>query len=184
MKKVKHIMIDIETASTGHDALVLSVGVAEFMPYEKDPLSGNKSCYTCLMLHEQLLMGRRADPDTCRWWAKQSKEAIEATWQSEILAHSVHTLCGVLQSYFPTGQEIIWANGTDFDLTILESLFKDFSLPVPWRRRNKRCMRTLKEIKGVQKLTRTGTHHHALDDAEHQAIQVSEYLKHVNKIFL
>ncbi len=183
MKKVKHIMIDIETAATGHDALVLSVGVAGFMPYDKDPLSGNKSCYTCLMLHEQLLMGRRADPDTCRWWAKQSDEAIQAAWIPAAQS-CVSELHSTLKEYFTTGEEIVWANGTDFDLTILESLFKDFGYKVPWRFTNKRCMRTLKEIKGVTKQPRRGTHHHALDDAEHQAIQVSEYLKHVNKIFL
>ena len=183
MKYDKHIMIDIETAATSHDALVLSVGVTEFMPYKEDIFKGTNSTHTNLSLAEQLLAGRRADPKTCKWWAKQSPEAINVAWWGEVRMQ-VPVLHDMLSRYFPTGQEIIWANGIDFDLTILESLLKDFNLSAPWHHKNKRCMRTLREIKGVQKISRAGTHHDALDDAEYQAHQVAAYLKHVNKDFL
>ena len=63
-----------------------------------------------------------------------------------------------------------WGNGSNFDLTILESLFDDYRISIPWNFRNIRDLRTFKEyVYDGSQTERVGTYHNALDDAIYQA---------------
>jgi hypothetical protein len=179
--KKHHVMIDIETAAKCNKALVLSVGVVSFYPYENKII---KSSQTRMELAEQILMGRETSQETCDWWLEQDPRAIKSAWFEGINRSTVESLYEELASFFSTGEEIVWANGVDFDLSILESLFDDFNFKTPWKYSLKRCMRTLKEVKGVEEIDRQGLHHDSLDDAEHQARQVMKFLQHINKDFI
>jgi len=172
---VQHLMIDIETASTRSDALVLSVGICEFHPYNA---SYNRSVATHhrITITEQMLQGRHVDQDTCKWWRKQNLKAKNNTWSEDgrrQVAELWDYLIDVIEDPKTTR---IWANGVDFDLVVLRSLFEDFYLECPWHFKNQRCMRTLRDLPGYKPGPKPENAHDALADAIYQATTVTDYL--------
>lgn len=73
----------------------------------------------------------------------------------------------------PREETRVWGNGAAFDNVILRRAYERTSresMKAPWPHWNDRCYRTIKGLYGHQvKIERTGTHHHALDDAASQA---------------
>lgn len=68
-----------------------------------------------------------------------------------------------------TTPDQVFGNGSDFDNAIVAETFKRVGLPVPWKYRNSRCLRTAKDYLPKVDLKRDGVHHRALDDARYQA---------------
>ncbi len=188
----KHFMVDIETLSTAVNAVVLSVGAAEFDPFT-DKIE--REFYRELRLDMQ--RGRHISGDTVQWWAKQltenNAENILTNPNSEKLDphNAVFSLAEFFKSraYGVTSPEeyddiIVWACDPDFDLAILSNLYGELNLPVPWKFWNTRSVRTvrmLNKIAGIE-MPKSPVTHNALEDCIRQAKEVSAMLSMLHRL--
>jgi len=133
------VMVDIETMSLQQNALVLSVAAVPFELCKALPQISKGQLWV-LPTREQILMGRHVDAGTQRWWQQQSPEAREHFLQEVTsLDEFVLEFTGVVG-----GADQVWAHGTTFDITILESLFRDLGHNPPWQ--NYRVIRDVRTI--------------------------------------
>ena len=154
----KHIMIDIETLGIEDNAVILSVGVVVFN-CEGD-LDG---LYIELPAQPQMDKGRTVTASTLKWWMSQDTE-MPLKNESDIMS-GVHKL----HKYFTLAYEQglpVWAHGTTFDITKLQSLFKDFGYDTPWNFWDIRDCRTIVSL--WPELRTEANNHNALDDAKNQ----------------
>lgn len=168
-----NIMLDLETMGTGPDAAIAAIGAVVF---SADGLGD--TFYAVPELASSVALGGQIDPDTVLWWLKQPDPARQAllTPTSSLL----DALCRFAIWIDPVGARdaIVWGNGADFDNVILASAYRNAHLPIPWRSYNNRCYRTLRAaFPDIPRRKRTGTAHHALDDARTQALHAVEILR-------
>lgn len=161
----KDIMLDLETLGTSPGCVILSIGASSFC--------GTYTFYEKISIESSKLSGLVEEPDTMRWWAKQSVEARNESFSG------TSPLMGVLGRFSdfyssiptkPNEKKFIWGNGADFDLPILAAAYKAANMERPWEPFNGRCYRTLKNLYyEVKAPVFEGTKHTALADAQHQA---------------
>ena len=163
-----HIMLDIESLGTGHDAVITAIGACMFDPGETG-VSKDNVFYTRINPDQQ---GRVIDASTVVWWLRQS-DAARSMYED---IGKAPLLPAVLMSFgaWCAGTRIdgMWGNGSDFDNAILGHAYKQCELPLPWSFGKNRCFRTVKNMplpKEYIAPLRAGTHHNALDDAIYQA---------------
>jgi hypothetical protein len=116
--------------------------------------------------------GMHVSWSTISWWLQQEEEARLSMARSKG-PHIAAALCET--SNFIAGQMAddfkIWGNGATFDITLLNEAYRVCHLPVPWKFRNVRDMRTLVAVTPENKIMR-GTAkvaHDAMYDAIAQA---------------
>lgn len=167
---VTDISIDLETLGRRPGCKILSIGAVVFT---REGLG--KEFYLPLTTHDQ--EGLHEDPETVRWWQRQTPEARKV-FDDPAKKHFVAGLCEfdawVREQGFKRSI-LIWGNGADFDNAILQVAFDVAGVALPWEYWNNRCYRTLKNLPGAPKLAkREGTYHNALDDAKTQALHAIE----------
>lgn len=173
---MSHYMLDIETLGTDPDAMILSVGVAQFF-IGKDAHVGATFYRTVALIkgHGSI------DPETIRWWMMQNDKARGALLKAGDIPHRVYQdLRDWVRSF--NEYSIVWARGPSFDCVILKSAFDREDVLFPWSFWNYRDCRTLKwavEDLGWEKPERTGEEHNALDDAVYQAECVISQIRHM-----
>ena len=139
------------------------------------------------------------DPETVQWWNDQSEKAQSAfanpvdlregclqfgKWLTRLDAemHAItdypwfHT---TIHQMPKSPNVLIWANGPQFDVSILEAVYHAVSLPVPWHYRAPRDFRTITDAAGMTRddYCNYGDAHNALHDAIAQAMTVCEAYK-------
>lgn len=133
------IMLDIETLGTSHNALILSIGAAEFKDGEI-----LFSFHTKIEPNSCVEAGLTIDPNTVLWWLEQSDEARRSVLTG--IRVPLENALLELTNVFDWKGKQVWANGTTFDITILESAFKAFDCPPPWQYWNVMDYRTVKNM--------------------------------------
>ena len=179
-----HIMIDIETLGTTHDTVIMSIGIVKFNPKTSGIIS--KLLLKPTIEDQTEVYNRVIDEGTLKWWSEQSTEALDAAFD-ETDRISFKDCMEVLYHYC-WNQERVWANGTCFDIVILEHALKqclpDLPNSAPWSFWNVRDTRTFYEAAGVSlkdKKYGTKTTHNAMEDAEHQVIVLHDAYKKLIK---
>lgn len=159
-----HIMIDLETMGTSHDAPIFAIGAVAFS--RKQGIIG--AHYTTNTLKSAVDLGAKLDPDTVTWWMRQSKEAQNAlTHAKNDLTHGLTLLAMWMGNYTIDG---VWGNGAAFDNVILSNAYRMAGRLVPWHYHQDRCYRTMNALYGSDiEQEAVGTAHNAVDDAEYQA---------------
>jgi len=170
-----HAMIDIETLDTAPSSTVLSVGAVKFNPYNaNDP-------YERMLwrpsVDEQLEGGRTTSDDTLAWWAKQDAHIRETTFTEDgriplkqFFAETNKYLVGV---------DKIWCQGPQFDMVILEDLFKHFNHHMNWAYWQVCDCRTIFNMMPVDPRKAIQQNlHSADDDAYWQAVCVQQTFQH------
>lgn len=170
-----HYMLDIETLGTQPDAVVLSIGMVAFTAAHG--ITGR--WYARVDIDDQLASGAKIDASTLAWWATQDRSA-----QIEAFAPGNDRLCPWLAlsrlcTFFEEQRgdmhARVWANAPAFDCTILRRMAARCTYPVRWDYRDERCYRTVRAIYNDVAPVASGLGaHHALDDAEYQAVQLME----------
>jgi hypothetical protein len=164
-----HVMIDIETMSTAPNAAILAIGAVTFT------VDGGVDATTArewlVDLGDSVAHGGQMDADTVLWWTQQSERArrgLVATRQ--LREHAALEGLAWMLSCLP-GKPSIWANGTDFDLTILRSALHRHGMRDLWAFWQQRDLRTLRKLMThVPAPARAEDDKHgALRDAVHQA---------------
>ena len=173
------VMIDLETLGTASDTVVLSIGAVEFDVKTKKL---GRTFYCELPIQSQINMGRSITAATLNWWMKQEGSAqavLDAAMSCkdnlDVLVNDFHTFLGTSRPLS------VWGNGATFDISILESLFKDVNLKAPWAFTHVMDLRTFRRFvaKG-KKVEVAGVKHNALDDSIAQAKYVMEYYNESN----
>lgn len=173
----KDVMVDIETMGTAVGSAIISIGAVcieggvtthEF--YRKISL---KSC---------VRIGLTIDPATVMWWMQRSEEARKEFFSGDEM--EVFQAFVEFEEWFKNygdedAEDIIWGNGSDFDMVLMADVYRRMGRKTPWKYYNARCYRTLKCLFPEINMDRKGTHHNALDDARDQANHLIKLLEQV-----
>lgn len=170
------VMIDIETLDTTQTAVVLSIAAVAFELTPEGP-HFDESGLWLLSLNEQLAAGRTISESTLQFWRDQSDDA-RAHWRDGI-PQKVDLVLDKLSSYI-TSRDVknIWANGITFDIGIVESLYREQGIKLPWRYSAARDSRTLTRVMPrmrVKAELAEGTLHDPVSDCLNQIWSVWEH---------
>jgi len=122
-----HVMIDIETMSLSpHNALILSVGMIEFDPEPINQLCIGSKSLIVMNIEQQLALGREVSKSTQDWWLKQDPKARVHWSYPDFPQIHVATALDLIRK-FCAGKSRVWANGTQFDLSNLVGLNKQWA---------------------------------------------------------
>ena len=175
---MRHCMLDLETWGKTAGCALRSIGARQFDPYTEqigDKFYANITKESCI--EADLIV----DPDTEKWWAGQSQSAQESLLKDQ------RPLKEVMQEYcdwFAKNRLMFtWSQGANFDQPIIEAACIAVGVRVPWKFWDSRCTRTAYGIASFDPRTirRGGTHHNALDDADHQIRCVQRSFKMLGK---
>ncbi|MFI0621339.1 3'-5' exoribonuclease domain-containing protein [Escherichia coli] len=169
-----HLSVDLETMGINPDAPINSIGGKFF-----DPETGEMGPEFSKTIDAKT-GGGTVDISTIEWWLEQSSEVRSAILVNKIpLDDALLQFREFISEHSDEKFVQVWGNGTTFDNAILRRSYERQGIPCPWRFRNDRDVRTIVELgKAIDFDTRTsipfeGVPHNALDDARHQAKQVS-----------
>ncbi len=169
-----HLMIDLETMGTNPDAPINSIGGKFF-----DPATGEMGPEFSKAIDLET-SGGIIDRKTIKWWAKRSREAQSAIFTDEIpLDDALLQFREFIDENSGECFVQVWGNGANFDNVILRRSYERQGIPCPWRYYNDRDVRTIVELGNSigfdvrMAIPFEGVPHNALDDARHQAKQVS-----------
>ena len=173
--KPLNIMLDLETIGTSPGCGILSIGACTF----RDNLE-NTFARTFFQVGVEFNSLRQADFTsdnfTVAWWENQSKEAYDLAFggttpiREALVEFSAWIDCLKCEP-------VVWGNGADFDNTILAYAYNKLCMIPPWKYKNSRCYRTLKEIHShIPQPVFEGVRHNSLDDAIHQAVHAESIL--------
>lgn len=184
----KHFMVDIETLSTAVNAAVLSIGAVEFDPFTGQIL---RTFYHELDLSGQT--NRHIDVNTMQWWFSQCKAnpvsfdiMTKHNREKDGVTFALHKLGEFINGgveYAMTRVEgyervAIWACDPDFDIAILNDLYKEHNLPSPWHYSELRSVRTVRDLTQIagMEIPVQEADHNALNDCIRQAKEVSYFI--------
>ncbi len=178
-KPGNHIMVDLETLGTKPNSLLLTIGAVRFDPWANDsdtPVEELDHFYRRVSIESFEGIDHNIDDATLAWWGKQSEEV-----QAEAFAEEDrHPIDQVLSDFYKWcgGLNAIWANGSGFDLNIIEHFSRELKRGVAWNYWQARDARTLYAL--VPGLERPKTaKHHALWDCWSQVVGVQRVFQHL-----
>ena len=170
------VMIDIETLGVSANCIVLTVGAAKFNP---DTLSAPiEDFYMRLSIDEQEKMNRCSEADTIDWWLKQDDAVRTEAFDPDNRIDIATALTEL--SEFVKGSRSVWAQGPQFDLVILENLYQQYGMTVPWRYSRVRDSRTLFAVWDDLRDMDPEGKHNALIDCYNQIIGVQHCMVALN----
>jgi len=169
-KKFNHIMADIESLGVKSGYKILSIGAVYF---NEEGLG--EEFYTIISRKDQDRYKFKEDPDTLKWWDKQTSEARRVLGISSGEDPDISPV-STLDALTDFGEfcklskgSKLWGNGATFDNSIIQYHYRVLGMEHTWSRWGDRCFRTIKNTFLDITLPREGVHHHALDDAKSQA---------------
>ena len=172
-----HAMIDIETLDTVPSSVVLSVGAVKFDPF------GSQEPHAKTLwrpsVDEQLADGRSTSESTLEWWSRQEAHIRESTFTEQGRV-SLDVFFKDLNKFL-VGVDKVWCQGPQFDMVILEDLFKQFDHHMNWAYWQVCDCRTIFNMmpadprKAIQQDL-----HSAEEDAFWQAVCVQQTFGHFN----
>mgnify|MGYP003413452810 CR=1 FL=1 len=164
-QRVRQTVIDLETYGKGPYAAIASIGIVDF--FVSDEFVIEDQYYANVHQDMNKKLNREYDDDTIDWWLQQDPTIRKA------LLVDQKPLDVVMREViaFIDKKALIWCQGTDFDISILKTTFKQLELEIPWKYSNVRDSRTFTEELGysMKRFRDPSSHHNALDDAICQA---------------
>lgn len=169
---MNHISIDLETLGKHAGCVVLAIGACRF-----DPITGETfdTFYANLDRERQEDVGLLVDPETEKWWSEQSEEAraklLVDIEDPEDALKAFTEWCTKIETdlrLYNTKVDGAWGWGSNFDIVIIEALYRAFGLTHPWEYNAVECGRTICKRVDVKPVRDAG-HHQAHVDAARQA---------------
>jgi hypothetical protein len=170
-----HIMIDIETLGTNPDCVILSVGAVKFDPFGTT-VPQHKTLWRP-NIDQQLEAGRTVDEGTLEWWSKQAADIRENAFSTDDRI-DLDDFFKSLNRYM-TGADKIWCQGPQFDMVIIEDLYRQFDHHRNWAYWQVSDCRTIFNMMPVDPRKAIQQNlHRADEDAYWQAVCVQRTFKH------
>jgi len=170
-----HVMVDIETAGTAPDAVILSIGAVVF---GRDGLYPSKEFFELLHVGAQLASGRSVDPQTLALWQTADTATRERAFSG--ITDPTSQLMRFSEWFRATGAVWIWANGASVYFSILSNALRTSAVLQPWDFRHEMDARSLHRLTGIKPSFAGCNQHDALADAIAQAAAVHEALHALN----
>lgn len=175
------VMIDLETASTNINAAILTLGAIKFNSTGAIiPMESMDTFYVKIDLEDCKKYNLDVNNETLDWWDLQSVEAKQEVFEGDRVP-----LKDALESFKKWWgyqyNNIVWSNGSIFDVVIMEQAFKALNLTQPWKFWNVRDTRT-RYADGKVRLKDfpNKIQHHALHDCYSQINACKTAAKNLN----
>lgn len=177
-------VIDIETFDTRPTARIATIGIAAVCLVTGAILN---TAHFLVSAQDQPF--RTQSDSTMQWWARQSAEtrgfAFGLPGARLAVSDALIQLAGFILSIagHPERDQMtfgVWGYGSSFDIVVLESLYADAGIKLPWTFRQHRDLRTLYELAGLKPdafFDDGETPHIAVDDAKAEARALIAALK-------
>jgi hypothetical protein len=181
---VTHVMVDLETMGTGHDATITQIGAVAFTT------EGLGSEFAVNVdLESSRRAGLRIDASSLTWWMGQEGAARESWLASQCNAAQLEDAILRFNLWLrdlPGKPDGIWSHGSTFDLPILRTAYDAVAIKPAWHYRDARDTRTLfwlcKPFDPWAEPDTAEVKHNALDDARRQARAVVRALNHLRSM--
>lgn len=163
-------MIDLETLGKQADSVILSIGAVPF------GMDGTFICSDASFEEfpkiQTQMENRVTEWSTIKWWMDQDRDAIDIQLRNPRCKHLLECLTN-LSEYCKKHLNPdfkVWANGTHFDISMLNHAYNQFGKETPWSYRNVRDVRTLVDLAGisVKGYESVGVKHSAVNDCRWQ----------------
>lgn len=175
------IMLDLETMSSRKDAALCSIGAVLFDPCGDGVLD---RFYTVVNLESSVKAGLTMSASTVMWWMQQCQEARDAICADPSLdiRTALVNYSNWLNKPEVRGFKGMWGLGSDFDNVVLRNAYDMLGMQAPWTYKQNQCFRTFRSLfgEGVEKPADIGVAHHALGDAEWQAVYMQKIVREKN----
>lgn len=156
-------MIDIEGLDVNPTATILTIGAQLFDPFGEGIYdSPGSTFYSRISMESQ--PNRTIDDGTLNWWSQQSDEAKEEAFGEDNRIDLKDALIEITRMV--RRSSLVFANGTTYDITILEHAYKERGMGQPWKYSSVRDARTIYSLYPDLKMPPTS--HNALDDCFRQ----------------
>lgn len=134
--------IDLETLGTNIDSQIVQIGACVFDPAGTTVSSNTFSRSIALFANKHV----NATPGTITFWLQQVADnpQMANVFNNTDAVSITGALCDLAKYLKDNNVTEVWANGTKFDLGMLEYQYKANDLDVPWYHNADRCMRTLR----------------------------------------
>lgn len=169
-----HLMIDLETLSLEPNCVVTQIGYVLF-----DELAIHGSFLLRPDGEEQIKRGRSVSFSTFTWWLMQDEAARKsmATASKQSMFHCLSTFVQDIElNYGWDNIKQVWSNGLLFDIVIMENLFRQYDVKIPWHYRAPRDVKTLCYLIPDFVMEKPTVAHDANADAFAQAVSVQRAL--------
>ena len=178
--KKKDVMIDIETMSTDTNALILTIGAIKFDRTQYDKCDMKLDSFYRRMDVDTLDGVFHIDEKTRKWWNSQTEDVrYEALVNPDRIP--LKTALLDFNEWFGKSR-YVWANGSSFDIPILENAYKICDVPIPWDFWNVRDVRTIMDVANVRKSDiGINNAHNALYDCVWQVNAVKKSFGNISK---
>lgn len=166
-------MIDIETMGGAPDGAVIAIGARLFT--ETEILQG----FEVFIDTEAAKRFGRVDQRTMNWWSKQDPDVYKQVFSGRVQpADAAFKFTTFVQQHQP---DTVWSYPPQFDVVIMQNLFRRVNLEWPFHYRSERCARTLKAWGASHGLSfddlyESITKHLPLDDATAQARMIQRVM--------
>lgn len=169
-------MIDLETLGLAMNSVVLSIGAVQF-----DENGLGKEFYCVVNTNSCADHGLSIDASTLAWWEEQNEGAREVLSQARRGGYALPTALEMLANAFDWSHALVWSNGLNFDIPILDTAYRACGWKTPWRYYNTRDQRTVEGLFDLSTVSKAevapAIPHHALEDAKAQALTVGTLLR-------
>lgn len=174
-EQFNQVMIDIETLGTGFDSIVTSIAAVAFN--ETDIDSESNSYFHNLPIAVQAEAGRKISQETWNWWAEQNINPMTVPTNGNEIKPYLIELSSFLNKLSQKGELKIWSNPPSFDIKILEDMYNQYDLPIPWNFRQLCDVRTVKTALGENRYKefQNENPHSAIDDCKYQIQIVQKF---------
>lgn len=175
---MRRMMLDLETLSLGDRAAVTAIGVVIFD--EETVQYGELILPT---VQPQIRMGRTVRWDTVVWWLEQEDAARKEVSVKDMDRVAVEKALNQISHLYRAFEVVeVWGNGSNFDVSIMDTLYADYLQSPPWTYKQVRDLRTLASLVPeadtmMPVKDQAGVKHSAIDDAYRQAVWAQRLMK-------
>lgn len=175
------LILDIETLSRRPDAIVTEIAAIAVKPASEALIQSGATEIDSLLIHpciaSQLAAGRHFEADTIAFHDKNGSipESFTGT--------SPHIACMTLGMFISKHKpRSVWIWGKDFDRPILENLFTQQRLPLPWEYWRTICARDAWKLAFGDEKKPAKRNHEALDDCRATLKDLATALSHLDRL--
>lgn len=138
------LMIDLETMGLPPDGAIVSIGAC-FFDIEKCEIGPTFN--RTINLATAVRDGGTIHPGTVMWWMGQGQPARDSIrFSGEDIRTTLTDFAAFIAEHSRVQDVRIYGNGSDFDITLLNSAYLRAGIKTPWSPFRVRCFRTIRNL--------------------------------------
>ena len=138
------LMTDLETMGLPPDGAVVSIGACFF---DLDKCEIGPTFKRTINLATVVRDGGTIHPGTVMWWLGQSQQARDSIrFSGEDIRTTLTDFAAFIAEHSRVQDVRVWGNGSDFDITLLNSAYLRAGIKTPWSPFKTRCFRTVRNM--------------------------------------